>query len=217
LAVALRSIERYVTGLRRVVVVVPTSSLQRMDPAPFVGRPWLRLLTCRDYDHDYLGQQVTKLSADHFSDADVIVHLDSDQVFQRPCELHDVLFAGARLRIAYDGSGARPASDGWRRCPTEFFGVPIPYDLTTPLPLAVRSTVYRGLRQYCRRVHGVSLTMYALSTRADRFCEMALLRGFVLLGDDPTYTWVDVGSGGPLVPQVRTFWSRAEESPEASR
>jgi hypothetical protein len=212
LGILLRSIERYVTGFRRAVVVVPTTSVDRLDPAAFSGRPWTRLVTCPTFENDYLGQQVTKLYADCYSDAPVVLHLDSDQVFHSPCDLAECLFDAGRLRISYNRSPTRPAGDGWRRCAEDFFGSPIPCDLTSRMPLALRRDVYGGLRAHCRSRHGVELSTYVLSSPADRFSELALLRAFVLLNHASDYAWIDSGSQ-ELIPQLGTYSSRAD-SPE---
>ncbi len=209
LALALRSIELFVTGYRQVVVIVPRASLSRIDPCVIPVSPHVRVCACPDYADDYLGQQITKLHADCFTDAKVIVHLDSDQVFVAPCELPARLFDGDRLRISFDSSGRRPVTDGWRRCPAEFLRQPVLVDLTTPLPLVLPRHVYAALRDVCQRTHGQSITDYVLATRADRFCELALLRGYALTSEPERYASVDA-SRHELVPECCTFWSRAQ-------
>src|SRR5947209_4154135 len=88
----LASIQRYCHGFRSVIVVVPRST------APWLRRvslpPHVRVEFCRDYPDDYLGQQVTKLLADNFSDADYICHVDSDCVFFRPTSPEDLIVDG---------------------------------------------------------------------------------------------------------------------------
>jgi hypothetical protein len=205
LALALRSIGLYVTGHRRVVVVVPKASLPRMTIAELAA-PGVRLRICRDYENDYLGQQITKLHADRHTDAELIVHLDSDQVFLAPCDLRARLLDGTRPRLAFGTADRRPAGDGWLRCPEVFFGQPLDRDLTLPPPVIMRRQVYSALRAYCRRRHERSLAGYAAATAPDRFCEFALLRGFVLLSQPDGYSWVDA----ELLPECRTFWSRAQ-------
>ena len=62
----LRSIERYCTGFRAVIVAIPKKSvpwLRRHRPLP----SHVRLVVCPDYDDDYLGQRssspVTELTS----------------------------------------------------------------------------------------------------------------------------------------------------------
>src|SRR5438132_7950295 len=74
---------------------------------PRSSEPWLRrakiapvgrLEFCPDYRDDYLGQQATKLSADTFTDADFICHVDSDCIFVRDASPEDFV-VGERARI----------------------------------------------------------------------------------------------------------------------
>jgi hypothetical protein len=208
LTLALRSVELFVTGHRRVVVVLPRASLPRVDLRMIRAGSGVRVRSCHDCRDDYLGQQVTKLYADRYTDADLIVHLDSDQVFVAPCDLRNRLLDGDRPRISYDTSGRRPATDGWRRCPEVFLSRQLPWDLTTPPPLLLPRQVHAQLRAYCQHRHGVSITEYTQATSTARFCELAILRGFALVSDPGGYAWVDVRGGDP-VPECRTFWSRA--------
>jgi len=203
LALALRAIGRYLHGHRRVVVVLPRGSRDRIGDMAAAGAVFS---FCDDYEEDYLGQQITKLHADLHTDAEVILHLDSDQVFLAHCDLHRQLFDGARVRIDYHASSNRPASDGWRRCGPAFFGDDLPWDLTVAPPLAVPRHLYAGLRDFCQRRHGCTLTDYALRQRADRFCEFSLLRGYALRFGGDCCAWHEA----PLLPQCRTFWSRRE-------
>lgn len=208
LALALRSIELFVTGYRQVVVVLPRASLARVGGGVIPASPRVRMCTCPDYADDYLGQQLTKLQADCFTDAQTIVHLDSDQIFVAPCELSDRLFDGGRLRVAFS-SGGRPETDGWRRSPAEFLGRPVLVDLTTPPPLALPRDVYAAVRDLCQRIHQRSIADYVLTTRSDRLCEVALLRACALTTKPERYAWIDADRH-ELVPECRSFWSRTQ-------
>ena len=75
LDLALRSILKFVEGYRRIIIVMPGSSLQRLrgDEIPASART--TVVRCPDYLDDYLGQQVSKLHADEFTDAQLIAHM----------------------------------------------------------------------------------------------------------------------------------------------
>ncbi|MFD9498048.1 hypothetical protein [Streptomyces sp. NPDC060035] len=208
LALALRSIAVFASGHRRVVVVVPRSSLARMERSAIESER-VHLYTCRDYADDYLGQQITKLNADLYTNAGSILHLDSDHVFVAPCNLKARLFDQGRARMALDSGSDRPETDGWRQCPTAFLGEPVRPDLTAPPPMLVPRRVYSGLRAFCRDAHRMSISSYAFAAGAGRFCEFALLRGFALTREPERYLWVDAARH-PLLPECRNFWSRAQ-------
>jgi hypothetical protein len=54
----------------------------------------------------------------------------------------------------------------------------------------------------------MTIAAYAQAAGADHFCEMALLRAFVLATEPSDYAWVDVAVND-FLPQCVTFWSRA--------
>jgi hypothetical protein len=207
LTLALRALDQFVSGHRRVMVVVPQASHARLDIAVPQSGVNVVVATCADFPDDYVGQQITKLHADLYTDADIIVHLDSDQIFVTACDLRERLFEGGKLKMSASRHGRRPANDGWRRCPEAFFGRAILWDLTIPLPLAMPRHIYSALRAYCVEHYGTSIADYALARRADTFCEMALLRGCAFLQEAEQYHWMNA-EHGELLPECRTFWSR---------
>jgi hypothetical protein len=208
LRLSIRSILRFVRGYREIVVVLPRASLGRMDLDALRSSPPVRVTVCPDHPDDYLGQQLTKLHADEVSDAEVIVHLDSDQVFVADCDLREALLDGGRCRVALDSAGRRPAADPWRRCPAAFFGRDFPWDLCTAPPLALPQGVHAGLRAECLTRHGITIDEYARRATAARFSEQALLRAYALVHAPRDFSWTDV-RGADLVPQCWTFFSRA--------
>ena len=83
-----RSIEKFVIGFRRVVLVI-----EEADPAPDV-LAFVEIKRCRNY-RDYHacnywgrgGQQIEKLRAWHYTDAERVIYVDSDLVFVRPVDV----------------------------------------------------------------------------------------------------------------------------------
>jgi hypothetical protein len=207
LALALQSIETFVSGFRQVVVVLPAASARRVDLPAVARAGGVRVHTCEDFADDYVGQQITKLHADRYSDADVVTVVDSDEVFVAPCDLTATLFRGGALRMAFASRSSRPAGDGWRRCPDAFLGRPVPIDVTVAGPFAVPADLCPAVRAFCKREHGKSITEYALAQPADQLCEMALLRGYAAMHELRRYAWADASSER-LLPQCRVFWSR---------
>lgn len=207
LALSLRSIDVFASGYRRLIVVVPESTVRRTGPLVPPHGQQLHVVTCEDFRDDYLGQQITKLHADEYSDADVIVHMDSDNVLVRPCDLRERYLHGDRVRMTYDTSGRRPVGDGFRSCPRLFFGAEVPHDLSGAPPAAFPRHLYQALRDHCQHAHGVGIADYAHAAGSDRFCEFGLLRALAWLQEPARYEWVDTPAS--LVPECRTFWSRS--------
>src|SRR5437016_2118310 len=81
LDLSLRSIGKFVQGFRRIVIVMPASSFERLRNCAISPSSRATVLCCSEYSDDYLGQQVSKLQADEFTDASLIAHVDSDSIF----------------------------------------------------------------------------------------------------------------------------------------
>lgn len=216
LKLATTSIRRLVTGYRHLVVVLPAPSVDRLSIETWLPDSGIRLVVCSEHEEDdYLGQQLCKLHADRHSDAAVIVHVDSDQLFLKPCNLSRELLLDGRPRMALGVRQTRPTTDGWRRCPELFFGQRFDVDLTCPPPLVVDRRLYPALRAYCIDRHGVTVEEYARTAGADRFCELALLRAYALLFKPNLHAWVVVQET-PMLTSCRTFWSRYQSPASAA-
>lgn len=89
-----KSINRYVTGFRKLVMVVEEQDFLSDELATLLNsfgpKAWT-VQTCRPYrgtDYPgYTGQAVEKLRAWHYTNADRIFILDSDLIFTRPVDL----------------------------------------------------------------------------------------------------------------------------------
>lgn len=176
LSYSLRSIARYCSGFRQVILVVPESShdwLRQHPPLPSS----IELVICKDYPDDYLGQQVTKLQADHYSDADFICHVDSDCIFNRPTRPQDLIPSGRP--VCY----TRPVSElprhwPWTRPTTEILGWQPTLDFMQYPPFTYPGWLYPEVRNWCQQQHEVSLEQWVMSRPPRGFSEFNLLGAY---------------------------------------
>jgi len=212
LKLSVQSIVNFVDGFRRIVIVMPQSSFERLrgDEIPESARA--TVLCCPDYADDYLGQQVTKLNADQFTDASLIAHIDSDSIFRVPCSLPVLLSKSGRPVIRVLWRSRRAPNDGWRRCVADFHGEALPFDVLAPPPYVFSRDLYPSLRRYCRMRHAVGLEEWCLERRADRLSEFGLLAGQAWFHQRDDYCWTaaDDETGWPC----QAYWSR---SPAAAK
>lgn len=207
LRAALKSVMRFATGHRRIIVVMPRSSLDRLPAdlaAPSAG---VTLLTCAEYEDDYLGQQITKLSADRLSDADALAHIDSDCLFWSPCDLHRLLTEHGCIIIRHWRRSPRTATDGWRACVADFFGEPLPFDALVTPPLLFPRDLYGDLRKASLSLHGCLLETWALGRRADTLSEFGLLAAAAWFWHRERFVWRDADD--EVTWPCRQYWSRA--------
>jgi hypothetical protein len=212
LHVSLLSVARFVEGYRRIVVVMPRSSAERLNPDQIPDPARTTVVLCDDYADDYIGQQVSKLHADLDTDADIITHLDSDCAFDAPCNLPALLTNDGRPIIRVLAKSRRPASDGWRRCVTELHGRPLPFDPLAPAPWTYSRALYASLRDTCHKRHHTTLEAWCLARRCDTVSEFSLLAAQAWFHHRDQYHWVTVDSD-PTWP-CRQYWSR---SPRANQ
>lgn len=204
----LASLHAYARGQDRILVVVPRSTASRIELGWVEEVEGTRLATCADFEDDYVGQQITKLHADRYTDAAVVLLMDADQRLTAPCALRERLFdVDGRLRLHPGRQGVRGRRDGWRRCAEDFFQQPFERDLAAPLPVAAPRAAFAGLRRECLRRHGLSLAAYCSALRGDRLCETALLLGWMSLYAGDAVHWEEGGTA--LLPECETTWSRA--------
>jgi hypothetical protein len=203
LVYCLRSIKRYCKGFRRVILVVPESSVERLGRFEL---PYDELHVCPTYRDDYLGQQVTKLTADLYTDADHICHVDSDCIFRCAVTPEDLL-EGDRLRtfmISYD---RLPRSVPWRQVTQAFLDRDVEFEFMQRQPQAFPRWVYPALRAHAEARHGSTIEEYVLSRPHRGFSEFNALGAFAYYEHRKRFAWVDLTNGSAAEPLCKAYWS----------
>jgi hypothetical protein len=114
-----RSIDRFVTGFRQVVLV-----LERGDPLPASLLPaYVKVKRCRRYRgtdiEGYWGQSIECLRAHRYTDADVVWFAEADWMFVRPIDLQrDRQYPIAKPIILHDDWSRVGLARKWKE-PTE--------------------------------------------------------------------------------------------------
>ncbi|MGW3448814.1 hypothetical protein [Streptomyces sp. NPDC001076] len=200
---ALASIGRWCRGFAEVVVVTPRTGSAAVRRAVDDS---VRLEVCPDYRDDYLGQQISKVYADDFTDAQLICHVDSDVIFTRPVSPADLLDRGRPWIVR------RPVTDLGRHrpwlAPTEaFLGRPTAYDFMQQPPFSYPRWLYPEVRALSLARHGISLARYVTSQPPRGFSEFNVLGAHAFAAHRASFAWYDMDSPG--VPRLcRWYWSR---------
>ncbi len=208
LQLALASIHAFLRGYRQVLLILPESSTDRWKESLIPNGLPLRLVTCEDYIDDYLGQQVSKLYADEFTDADYLVHLDSDCVFVRPTVVWQDLFREEKPIHIYRNRSVRPTIDGWRNSIPNVLGINTKREFMVTLPTIYPRDIYGELRQFVLLHHGIKFSDLVLSQRPDQFSEFSVLGAYAFQYMKCYFSWVDADTE-PLDdwPCIQ-FWGR---------
>ena len=204
LSFCLRSIAKYCHGVRDVVVVVPEGSEERLRLA---GMMPPRVKYCPHFPDDYLGQQVTKLYADTYTDADFIIHVDSDCMFRRTCSPSD-LCKGGRPYLLVTPCSHFTGRAPWQIATERFLGSKISYDFMRRQPLMYPRWLYGELRRYARDLHKQELADYVMAQPPLGFSEFNALGAFGYSFYRNAFHWVETAETAFDEQFCRIFWSR---------
>jgi hypothetical protein len=85
----IKSIKKFVSGYRQIVIVIPEGQKNSLDAIS-----GCRIETCPVYSNDYIGQQLTKMKAITYTDADKIMFADSDLIWQEAFDVNQYMYYG---------------------------------------------------------------------------------------------------------------------------
>ncbi len=206
---ALRSLQKFVTGTRDVIISVPEEDIPAFKTLNLVKERLVKSMARLPHGQGYCEQQLDKLMADLYSDADHILFWDSDCIAIRPLHPDDLIVDGApRCLITHysklvhpDGSPAVP----WQPVAEKALGHPCEYEAMRQHPFLVPRRVLKEFREYMFSLHGIPLETYIAETKGS-FSEFNCLHNFALSHTPLVFTWMNTDNGVPE-PFVKQFWS----------
>lgn len=181
---ALRSIHKYVTGYRHIIVAIPYEEvhlLRHLTAEKVVG--------VADLDDGYLGQQLTKMQAWKLTNADAILFWDSDVVATRPINVRTEYFQCDRI-IRYK-TRYTSMECPWQPIAARSVGFTPEWEYMRRMPL----TYWRSTLENCERfmvdLHGCSLEYYMTTQPHRQFSEFNTLGAFSEAHEQNGYVFVD--------------------------
>ena len=183
---SLRSIEKYTAGFRKTILVVPRSSAERLRWAGLDRHAETHI--CEDFADDYLGQQITKLHADRYSDADLICHVDSDCLFRRRTAPKD-FFSNGKIVVPMVSYRAFPQERGWQKLAEKFMCCQVEYDFMRRQPFLFPRWLYGAMRDHAQHLHNQSLYDYVISQPPGGFSEYNALGAFAYYFHCDEFVW----------------------------
>jgi FkbM family methyltransferase len=196
----LQSIKKYCTGFRNTVVVEG------------------------EHENGYIYQQVIKMHADEYTDADFILVTDSDTLFNQPVTPESFMADGKPIwymtpfsTIFNDESlpaNNRNTLNHWSKSMYDFCGIESPFEFMRRQPFMFPRYVLKDIQQYCLKTHGKSLKQYPLDKGV--FTEWNVLGFYCWLYHRDAFTWIntDDGIGDAPVRQFKIWGDTADENLE---
>jgi hypothetical protein len=197
LSYCLKSCAKSAKGFRQIHIVVPHGDQHELNHLTLE-----KVHICPRYTEDYLGQQVTKLNADLYSDADFICHIDSDTVWLHDVSPKDFIHKGKAIVYyePYDRIGECP----WQPIVEEAIGWKPEFEFMRRPPHTFPRWLYKEMRDFLQTTHKVPSDTF-VATRPDRrFSEYNTLGAYAWKHHRDKFEWRDPKQDKDT---VRQFWS----------
>lgn len=197
LSYCLKSCAKSAKGFRQIHIVVPHGDQHELNHLTLE-----KVHICPRYAEDYLGQQVTKLNADLYSDADFICHIDSDTVWLHDVSPKDFIHKGKAIMYyePYDKIGECP----WQPIIEEAVGWKPEFEFMRRPPHTFPRWIYKEMRDFLQTAHKVPFDTF-VATRPDRrFSEYNTLGAYAWKHHRDKFDWRPPEQDKPTVKQ---FWS----------
>lgn len=198
LGYALKSLHARASGFGQIHIVVPQGDKHLLSQLTAE-----KLHECPVYTDDYLGQQITKLLADTYSEADYIMHWDSDTVLTAPLTPSDFVINGKPVIYyePYDIVGCEP----WQPVVAEVLGWSPEHEFMRRHPFVYPRWLYAELRAFLEERHGRPLEAYIVSRPYRSFTEFNVLGAYAWEKHRHRFTWRDPHGDPVYVRQFRSW------------
>lgn len=199
----LRSIAKFTTGFRQVIICIPENQVKLLDS---FGLTREKVVTSPVYKDDYLGQQVSKMHAFKYTDADNILFVDSDMCFTGPATPETFMQDGKPLIYKTHYSLVGDAIC-WKEPTEHFIRQPLAFEYMRTLPLMYRAATLVAINN----------TIPDLEIRVmgrNSFSEFNLIGAFAELYEPGYYSLKNTETDGvPDYPRKQA-WSYGGLTPE---
>ena len=206
LAYALKSIHKYVTGYRNIIVAIPIEDVRLLGHLTQE-----KVVGVHDLEDGYLGQQLTKMQAWKLTDADAIVFWDSDVVATRPIDVWTEYFRDGKIIIYKTRYSSLGDACPWQPITAKALmgaGLPIPeWEYMRRMPLVYWTSTLKGCEEYAVALHGIPLDKYLRNQPHRAFSEFNVIGAFAEFRDAGGYHFVDTESVDMPPCAVDQMWS----------
>lgn len=203
LVYCLRSIAKFASGFSEIVVVVPDGQ----NPPTGTNE---RVVHVFDGQPGYLCQQRDKLKADLFTDADFILHLDSDMILTAPVTPEFFFKKGKPVWTVTPWSVlGGEEKKAWYHVMAKALQECPPYEFMRKCAIIAPRELYGEFRAHLEKLHGIEMTAYVMNQPGHEFSEYNCLGFYAWLYHRDKFHWHDTTIDGvPKWPfEQRWSWS----------
>lgn len=191
---------KFATGFRRIYVVAGAPNHEGMQLRKPVGTgpDWIETPTEIDFTMEYgmaepsadgyLIQQVVKLYADQYTDADFILFMDSDCIFTVPVTPKTYFTDG---KVNWMITPYTKTDTPWQPMIEKFLGRPVEWETMRRHPQMIPRWLLQAMREFCEKQHNMPLDKYVMSQPYREFSEFNALGAFAYYFHPDKFNWIN--------------------------
>ena len=213
LVFSLRSIQRFCTGFRQVVLLFPEAEKDALTPLNITSE---KVFFTQDRPDFYLWQQVEKMRAYAYTDATFVTFVDSDVMFTKPCSPQDLLHEGKPIvlytpySVLVDQSG-NPTTP-WQKTTEAALKRAVEFEFMRRFPMTASLRLLHEFDAFMVETHNQSVESYVMSQRT--FSEFNSLGAFAYYFQPESCHFVNTEPQPIPPPVARQGWSWGGLTPE---
>jgi len=210
LAYCLRAVRKFCHGFEDLVVTCPESSREVI--APLAAAADASFHVCPQlHEHDYVGQQATKMTADTWCKADAICYVDSDVIFTREFTPADVL-DDDRVRLLKTPYSC--IKTPWQSLTIRDVGFHVDWEYMRRFPLSHARQTLEVARRHMEWVHHKPFEHYMREIPGRGFSEFNVLGAVADRFLPDQYSLLDTTTEPLPETHARQFWSHGGLTPQ---
>lgn len=199
---AIQSINKNVTGLYNVLLLIDQADDLPDEIMQHVTDKY-KIVYVEKFGNGYLFQQLCKLNAHKYTDAEYILFSDSDCIFDHAINV-DEFIADGKPEILYTHYSKVGDAVCWKQCTEQFIGVELEYEFMRRNCLIFhRSTLVEMEHKY------PSMASSVMSK--GRFSEFNAMGAYCYLYNKDKYNFVNTDEWQYVEPKGIQLWSHAEK------
>lgn len=199
----LKSIEKYLTGYNKIIIVIPKKDYQIYQSIVHTDLP-IELHVVEEYGDGYLYQQFIKMTAYKYCDSQFIMYVDSDCIFDKHINI-EKLVSNGQPEILYTHYSKVDEAICWKQCTERFMNDVVEFEFMRRLPL-----IYH--RETLETIHNLEPNLESVVMNSGRFSEFNALGAWAFVHQKDKYSFVNTDNWKPVDPLGVQLWSHCTKN-----
>jgi len=205
---ALASIHKHVKGWRNIVITIPRGQGHLLSHLTTE-----KVIEVEDMQDGYIGQQLTKMEAWRYTDAECVLFWDSDVIATEPIDIHGEYFKEGKP-ILYKTKYSSLQGCPWQGITEKAVAFPVEWEYMRRMPILHKHATLWASCQFVEAKHSNTLAQYLEQQPHKAFSEFNVIGCIADNFASELYTIIDTESIDMPPNKVYQGWSWGGITPE---